>query len=50
MSLTSVASKGVHCLRLGLATLAVFQFAIAAPFANAASQPKPVKPADAMRP
>jgi phospholipase C len=47
MSLTSVASKGVHCLRLGLATLAVFQFAIAAPFANAASQPKPVKPADA---
>jgi phospholipase C len=46
MSLTSVASKGVHYLRLGLATLAVFQFAIAAPFANAASQPKPVKPAD----
>ena len=46
MSLTSVASKGAHYLRLGLTTLAVFQFAIAAPFANAAPQPKPVQPAD----
>ncbi|HEX8817835.1 MAG TPA: alkaline phosphatase family protein [Terriglobales bacterium] len=46
MSLTSVVSKGVHYLRFGLATLAVAQFAICAPFASAA-QPKPVKPADA---
>jgi phospholipase C len=41
MSLTSVLSKGVHSLRLGLATLAVFQFAIAAPFASAAAEQKP---------
>ena len=43
MSLASVASKGVHYLRFGLATLATFQFAIAAPFADAASKPQPHK-------
>jgi phospholipase C len=43
MNLTSVASKGVHYLRLGLATLATFQFAIAAPFADAATPSKPHK-------
>ncbi len=47
MSLTSVVSKGLNYLRLGLVTVSVFQFAIAAPFANAASQPKPVQPRDA---
>jgi phospholipase C len=47
MNLTSVASKTVQCLRLGLASIAVFQFAIAAPFASAASEPKAVKPRDA---
>jgi phospholipase C len=47
MILKSVVSKGVHHLRSGLATLAIFQLAIGAPFANAAAQPKPVKPADA---
>jgi phospholipase C len=47
MTFTSVASKGLHYLRVGLAGVAVFQFAIAAPFANAASLPKPVKAADA---
>jgi phospholipase C len=46
MSLTAVASKGLHFLRAGLAGLAVFQFAVIAPFANAA-QPKPVKANDA---
>ena len=38
MSLTSVVSKGVHYLRLGLAALAVFQFAVAVPFASAATE------------
>jgi phospholipase C len=47
MSLSSVASKGMHYLRLGLATLAVFQFAVAAPFATAASQPTPHQSRDA---
>jgi phospholipase C len=47
MSLRSVVSKGVHYLRSGLATVAIFQFAIGAPFADAASRPKPVNPADA---
>ena len=50
MSLASVASKGVHYLRFGLATLATFQFAIAAPFADAASKPqthKTIAPATA---
>jgi phospholipase C len=46
MNRTSVASKAVQCLRLGLATLATFQFAIAAPFANAAPQPKPQQSRD----
>ena len=39
MSYKSLASKGVHYLRIGLAGLAMFQFAICAPFANAAEQP-----------
>jgi phospholipase C len=50
MSLTSVASKGVHYLRLGLATLAVSQFAIGAPFANAAPEPKPSPDANTTTP
>jgi len=41
MSYQSLASKGVHYLRIGLAALAMFQFTICAPFAEAASQPKP---------
>jgi phospholipase C len=41
MSLRYVVSKGVHFLRLGLATLAMFQFAVAAPFASAATEGKP---------
>src|ERR1700733_2662970 len=41
MNLRSVVSKGVHFLRLGLATLAMFQFTIAAPFASAATEGKP---------
>ncbi|MGA7634095.1 MAG: phosphoesterase, partial [Terriglobales bacterium] len=40
MSYKSLASKGVHYLRIGLAGLAMFQFTICAPFANAADQPK----------
>jgi phospholipase C len=40
MNLRSVVSKGVHFLRLGLATLAIFQFAFAAPFASAAAEGK----------
>ena len=41
MTVTTLASKGVHYLRIGLAGLAMFQFTIGAPFANAAAQPKP---------
>ena len=41
MTVTALASKGVHYLRIGLAGLAMFQFTIGAPFANAAAQPKP---------
>lgn len=37
MSYKSLASKGVHYLRIGLAGLATFQFAICAPFASAAN-------------
>ena len=40
MNFTSIAAKGVHYLRIGLAGLAMFQFAICAPFANAASEPQ----------
>jgi phospholipase C len=40
MTVKSIASKGVHYLRIGLAGLAMFQFTIAAPFADAASQPQ----------
>jgi phospholipase C len=40
MNFTSIAAKGVHYLRVGLAGLAMFQFAICAPFANAASEPQ----------
>ena len=36
MSYKSLASKGVHYLRIGLTGLATFQFAICAPFASAA--------------
>ncbi|MGC2171978.1 MAG: alkaline phosphatase family protein [Candidatus Sulfotelmatobacter sp.] len=41
MTFTSIASKGVHYLRIGLAGLAMFQFTICTPFASAASQPRP---------
>jgi phospholipase C len=40
MNFTAIAAKGVHYLRVGLAGLAMFQFAICAPFANAASEPQ----------
>ncbi|MGA8617980.1 MAG: alkaline phosphatase family protein [Candidatus Sulfotelmatobacter sp.] len=40
MTFTSIASKGGHYLRIGLAGLAMFQFSIGAPLANAASQPQ----------
>ncbi len=46
MSPTSLASKVLHSLRLGLAALAMFQFAIVAPFANANSEPKPAHQTD----
>jgi phospholipase C len=39
MTFTSIASKSVHYLRIGLAGLAMFQFAIGAPLASAAAQP-----------
>jgi phospholipase C len=38
MTFNSITSKGVHYLRTGLAGLAMLQFAIGAPFANAADQ------------
>jgi phospholipase C len=41
MTFRSLASKGIHYVRIGLASLAMFQFAIVAPFANAAPQPQP---------
>ena len=41
MSLKHVASNAVHCLRIGLASLALFQFAIGASLANAAPQRGP---------
>jgi phospholipase C len=44
MTVTSLASKGVHCLRIGLAGLAMLQFAIGAPFADAAAQPQSSSP------
>src|SRR5580658_1762378 len=40
MTFTSVASKGVHYLRIGLAGLAMLQFTIGAPLADAAAQPQ----------
>ena len=40
MSYKSLASTAVHYLRIGLAGLAMFQFTICAPFANAADQPQ----------
>src|SRR5580700_1864018 len=40
MSYKSLASKGLHYFRIGLAGLAMFQFTICAPFANAADQPQ----------
>ena len=40
MTFASLASKGVHYSRIGLAWLAMFQFAIGVPFADAAAQPK----------
>jgi phospholipase C len=40
MTATSLASKGVHYLRIGLAGLAMLQFAIGAPLADAAAQPQ----------
>jgi phospholipase C len=47
MSYKSLASKGVHYLRIGLAGLATFQFAICAPFASAAG---PIKAAPTASP
>jgi phospholipase C len=40
MTLKSIATKGTHYLRTGLAGLAMFQFAVGAPLANAAGQPQ----------
>ena len=40
MTFKSIASKGMHYLRIGLAGLAMFQFTIGTPFANAAAQPQ----------
>jgi len=50
MSLASVASKGVHYLRFGLATLATLQFAVAAPFASAATQQQSPRDQDTVSP
>jgi phospholipase C len=47
MTFKSITSKGVHYLRIGMAGLAMFQFAIGTPFANAAS-PKPQQSHDAV--
>ncbi|HXW17162.1 MAG TPA: alkaline phosphatase family protein [Candidatus Acidoferrales bacterium] len=41
MSIKRVASGALNCLRIGLATVALFQFTIGASLANAAPQPKP---------
>jgi phospholipase C len=40
MTFTSLASKGTHYLRIGLASLAMLQFTIGAPLAEAAAQPQ----------
>jgi phospholipase C len=40
MTFTSLASKGAHYLRIGLAGLAMLQFTIGAPLAEAAAQPQ----------
>src|SRR5580658_4948171 len=37
MSVKHVASNTLHCLRIGLASLALFQFAVVVPMANAAT-------------
>jgi phospholipase C len=50
MTFASLASKGVHCLRTGLVTLATFQFAIGAPFAAAADHGKPSADANTASP
>ncbi|MGC1372820.1 MAG: alkaline phosphatase family protein [Candidatus Sulfotelmatobacter sp.] len=39
MSFTSVASKAMHCMRFGLASLAIFQFTFGAIYADAAAKP-----------
>src|SRR5579862_4886201 len=41
MSFTSIASKSTHYFRLGLATLAMFQFTFGPCFASAATLPTP---------
>src|SRR6204780_1641065 len=40
MTFKSITSKGVHYLRIGLAGLAMVQFTIGAPFADAATNPQ----------
>jgi phospholipase C len=47
MSLKHVASNSLHCLRIGLATLAMFQFTVGASLAGAAPTPAPAQEASA---
>ncbi len=44
MTVKSLASKGVYYLRIGLAGLAMLQFTIGAPLADAAAQPQSASP------
>ncbi|MGA8553024.1 MAG: hypothetical protein WB630_01285, partial [Candidatus Acidiferrales bacterium] len=41
MSFKHVASNALHCMRVGLATLALFQFTVGASLASAAPTPPP---------
>ena len=47
MSFKHVASNSLHCLRIGLATLAMFQFTVGASLAGAAPIPAPPQEASA---
>ena len=47
MSFKHVASNSLHCLRIGLATLAMFQFTVGASLASAAPTPAPAQEASA---
>ena len=47
MSFKHVASNSLHCLRIGLATLAMFQFTVGASLAGAAPTPAPAQEASA---